>query len=272
MHSTATIPCALPPTPSLWRDVIQPKEHGSWSLALEPVALGVCVAPSIAGLALSVAVVGGFLLRRPLKLAWRDPAPARRARAFKTVLAGSAVASAALIGAAAMSPVPLWLWLVPPAALGGVFLACDLSNSGRDALAEIAGSAAFACVAALFVVVAGGSVGTTLAIGLTMLARAVPTVWLVRLVVRSKKLGLAVPLSAIVPSIVAAVLSGCGAAHGFLPPLAAVAVGILLVRGLFYYTQTARSFRARTIGFCELAVGIAFVATASAAWLEPPQA
>ena len=53
-----------------------PKEHGSWSLALEPVALGLLVAPSAAGAALAAAAVSGFFLRRPWKLmsgAKRDP-------------------------------------------------------------------------------------------------------------------------------------------------------------------------------------------------------
>ena len=54
-----------------WRAAAQltlPKEHGSWSLALEPVAFGLLVAPSAAGAALALAAVSGFFLRRPLKL------------------------------------------------------------------------------------------------------------------------------------------------------------------------------------------------------------
>ncbi|MGH8022300.1 MAG: YwiC-like family protein [Limisphaerales bacterium] len=54
-----------------WRDGIKlvwPKEHGSWFLALEPVALGMLAAPSGAGAALAVAASSGFLLRRPLKI------------------------------------------------------------------------------------------------------------------------------------------------------------------------------------------------------------
>ena len=55
-----------------WRAAAQltlPKEHGSWSLALEPVAFGLLVAPSAAGAALALAAVSGFFLRRPLKFA-----------------------------------------------------------------------------------------------------------------------------------------------------------------------------------------------------------
>src|ERR1017187_2204793 len=56
---------------SSWRAAIQltlPKEHGSWSLALEPVAFGLLVAPSASGAGLALAAVSGFFLRRPMKL------------------------------------------------------------------------------------------------------------------------------------------------------------------------------------------------------------
>ena len=46
-----------------WREVVKltlPKEHGSWSLALEPVAFGLLVAPSAAGAALALAAGLGF--------------------------------------------------------------------------------------------------------------------------------------------------------------------------------------------------------------------
>src|SRR3974377_1668220 len=48
--------------------LILPREHGSWSLALEPVAFGMLAAPSTPGLALAAAAISGLFLRRPLKL------------------------------------------------------------------------------------------------------------------------------------------------------------------------------------------------------------
>ncbi|HQY06456.1 MAG TPA: YwiC-like family protein, partial [Lacunisphaera sp.] len=58
--------------------VFLPKEHGSWSLALEPLALGLLLAPSAAGGALLAAALAGFFARRPLKTALTAPASARR--------------------------------------------------------------------------------------------------------------------------------------------------------------------------------------------------
>ena len=54
--------------------IVVPKERGGWSLALEPVVLGLAAAPSAAGLPLAGAVLAGFLARRPLKLAVTLPA------------------------------------------------------------------------------------------------------------------------------------------------------------------------------------------------------
>lgn len=60
------------------RTVALPVEHGGWSLTLEPVALGLLVAPSRAGFLLAVATVGAFLLRHPLKIVADDRRRGRR--------------------------------------------------------------------------------------------------------------------------------------------------------------------------------------------------
>ena len=64
-----------------FRALVLPKEHGSWSLAFEPVALALLAAPSWAGAALAGATVAGFFVRRPLKLAVTLPAADERRRA-----------------------------------------------------------------------------------------------------------------------------------------------------------------------------------------------
>jgi len=51
----------------LTRSVFLPKEHGSWSLALEPVAFGLLIVPSLAGGSLAVSATAAFFIRRPLK-------------------------------------------------------------------------------------------------------------------------------------------------------------------------------------------------------------
>jgi hypothetical protein len=54
------------------RTVALPHEHGGWGLTLEPVLLGLLVAPSVAGGALGAAAVLAFLVRTPLKVVGVD--------------------------------------------------------------------------------------------------------------------------------------------------------------------------------------------------------
>ena len=54
------------------RTVALPAEHGGWALILEPIALGLLVAPSFRGLCIALAAFCCFLARQPLKLALSD--------------------------------------------------------------------------------------------------------------------------------------------------------------------------------------------------------
>src|SRR5437762_11678455 len=51
------------------RTIALPVEHGGWGISLEPVLLGLRVAPSQAGAWVGVATLGAFLARHPLKVA-----------------------------------------------------------------------------------------------------------------------------------------------------------------------------------------------------------
>ena len=67
------------------RPIALPVEHGGWSLLFEPIVLGLLLAPSPAGLFISLGATGAFLARHPFKLAvgdWR-----RNRRSARTVLA-----------------------------------------------------------------------------------------------------------------------------------------------------------------------------------------
>src|SRR5690348_13588654 len=104
-----------------WREGIKlalPKEHGSWFLALEPVALGLLVAPTGAGVALAVAAVAGFFLRRPLKIVLREPDCERWQTALASVLVLAILAALGLLLTAKMGGVER-LWPLLPAALAG---------------------------------------------------------------------------------------------------------------------------------------------------------
>ena len=57
--------------PSL-KSVAMPAQHGGWSFALEPVLVGLLVAPTAGGLLLGVAAFMVFLLDQPLRVAVKD--------------------------------------------------------------------------------------------------------------------------------------------------------------------------------------------------------
>ena len=244
-----------------WLDLAWPKEHGSWSLALEPLALGLVAAPSAGGAWLSLAVIGAFFARRPLRLAWVETAPERRtaARVVFGLLAGLslfAFAAAVLTGGLACLG-----WLLPSAVGGGVFIFHDVRGTGRTAWAEIAGAAAFACVPAALGILAGRSAAEAAALALLGCGRSLPAVLTVRAVLRGAKSGVrsAGPAvtAAVLAVLVAGLLAGCGIISSF--PVAALVLLAIRTTGLLVWPSPI--LRARTLGMIEAGLGLAFALT-----------
>jgi hypothetical protein len=195
MPATTMLLADLSPSPPEHRtvspapvaSVFLPKEHGSWSLALEPLCLGLLIAPSWAGTALGIAALAVFFARRPLKTALTADSSDRRQRAFPALALLVVLASAALLEAGCLGgPAALWPLLLA-APLGGLFVYFDLQNEARAAAAEGVGSSAFALVPAAIATLAGWPVPVALALGAIALARNLPTVLTVRAYVRQAK-------------------------------------------------------------------------------------
>ncbi len=265
----------MPSATSTFRAVVLPREHGSWALALEPVALGLLVAPSAPGFALAVAAAAGFLARRPLKVSWTEAALGPRradAACWFMVLAG--VAGLALFAAGTrgldldLGPggwVPLWPLLLA-APCGAIFLWFDLRQEMREAEAELAGSAAFACVPAAFATLAGWSAGPALALAGLMLARSLPTVLVVRAYLRLQKRQPAAVGSALAAAAAAAGLAG-GLAHaGLAPALAPAPFLVLLARAGVLLAPFRPAWPARRVGMVEAALGAATLGALAAAY------
>jgi hypothetical protein len=246
------------------RAVFLPREHGSWSIALEPIALGLLVVPTAAGVGLSLAAASVFFARRPLRSLVLQPGP-RHAALAATALLGL-FAAAGLAGATIMAgPASLWPLLLA-APFGALFLAFDLRRDPRAAVAEAAGAAAFSMVPAAIAAAGGWPARPALALGAVMCARSVPTVVLVRGAVRRAKglagtdsagsvaslLGLAVlaalPLMSLAPWTVAAL--------GFL----------LLVRAVAIASARPDQLPPRRLGIAEAIVGVVFILTVWAAY------
>lgn len=257
----------LPDTPG-WFTTVRPREHGSWSLALEPLVLGLAVAPSGAGLALGVATLGAFFARRPLRLCWEGDSP-EAAPAARALLVCSLVAAAALGFSVALHGTAWLLWLLPPAVLGAVFLFHDLRRHGRSATAEIVGAAAFAFLPAGLARLAGFPPAASLALAAVCLARNVPTVLYVRARVRAQKAAAVSPA----PAVLAAGLAFLGllalVRAGLAPTAAAVLTGLLFARAGWLLGPAGSRLTARTIGLIEAGLGVLFVAGVALAWARP---
>ena len=242
-----------------------PKEHGSWSLAFEPLALGLLVAPSLGGAALALAAISCFFARRPAK-AVAFPAPRARQGAPAAVALLALCAAAGLCEAALLGGVrSLWALLLA-APFGVLFLLFDFRREARAAAAEIAGCAAFALVPAALASLAGWGPRPALALAAVMCARSVPTVMALRSAVRIGK-GRTASRAAPVAAALAAFAVLAALARFSLAPWAAAALALLLVvRSWVLARLRPAGLTAQTLGMTEAAIGAAYVAAVALAY------
>ncbi|HVU08118.1 MAG TPA: YwiC-like family protein [Verrucomicrobiae bacterium] len=245
--------------------LILPKEHGSWSLALEPVALGLLTAPTAAGGALAVAAFAGFFLRRPLKIFFREENRERwkTARAAIFILATIAIAGLLLAikfgGAKNLWP------LIPAAVAGMAFAFFDLRNEAREGAAEISGAITFGILPAAFATLAGWNFVAAISLAAVMLARSVPTVLFLRTYLRIKK-GKGVKIfPAIFAAIIGFLLIVWLAISKFAPWISVVFVLLMAARTIYLLASRPR-FAAKTLGITETTFGATMVLTLAVAW------
>jgi hypothetical protein len=232
---------------------------------LEPLALGLLVAPSSAGGALTVAALAGFFARRPFKALFA-PAATRRREAGQAVLIFSALAVAGLFVVLVLGGIaPLWPLLLA-APLGGLFAWFDAQNGSRAAAAEVAGCAAFALVPAALATLAGWSAGPALALAGLALARSVPSVLTVRSSLRQAKgesAGFLLPVATAAGAAIGLTLLG---AYQILPVWAALPAWVLLGRTFWFASPFRPSWPARNIGILEGLLGVIYLAAITVAY------
>lgn len=168
----------------LWRTVAVPSEHGGWGLTLEPVLLGLLIAPSIVGALLGAGAFVAFFVRSPLKLVvidirrkrWLNRSQLATKFAIGELLVLAAIASAALWAAG-------WSWLLPvviAAPLVGVEFWFDVRSRGRRLVPELCGSVGISSVVSVIVLASGHSVGLAMGAWLVLSARAVGAIPFIR--------------------------------------------------------------------------------------------
>lgn len=264
-----TVPHVTVSPASRFLELVLPKEHGSWSLALEPVALGLLAAPSAGGGWLAVATLAAFLARRPLRAVYREQDLERRTRAAGALVICAGIAAIAFTGVIATAGTAWLGWLTPTLLASAAFVSFDLQNEGRVEFAEVAGAAAFGCLPAVFVILAGGTPATAAALAVLMLGRAIPAVLGVRAYLREMKTGVRRRWPALLTTAVLLVaILGLRRADQvpsssvlLMASLAVGTVTLLLARG--------PRFRARTVGMAEMIAGIIFVIVTAVAMHRP---
>jgi hypothetical protein len=211
-------------------------------------------------------VLAGFFSRRPFKAAFAAAHPARRRIARETLVMWSALAVTGLFEAGVLGG---WanLWpLLPAAGLGAWFLSFDAQDDSRAALAEVTGSAAFACVPAVLATLAGRPAATALALTALALARSLPTILSVRTCLRrakGKPAGRLLPWGA---SLGGGLLLVALAWTGLVPPVAFVPALLMIARAAWLLGPWHPDWPARRLGLAEAGHGLLYVTLFAGTW------
>ena len=238
-----TIP--MPPRAVALRPLALPAEHGGWGFVLEPIALGLLVAPSWSGVLIAVASLCTFLARQPLKLALQDLVRARRyprtrvcwQLAFGYLLAGALALTAALTLSHLRMLIPLGL--VMPLALTQVLH--DAHGRGRELFPELCGATAMTSIAAAIALAGGVRLVPALTLSAILIARTLPAILYVRAVLGK------------MPAWPAIALHFVALAAGLLSRWVALTMLVLLARALWGLTHPRPP--AKTVGWREIAFG-----------------
>lgn len=246
------------------RPIALPTEHGGWSLILEPIALGLWVAPSWAGLLLGIAAFNLFLFRHPFQLAYRDAQRGKRHPrtiwAMRFAVGYGSLAGVAGLLAFIVTDHPFWQVLVVAVPLVSVQVFYDIQRRGRELIPEVVGAMALSLVAPTIALADNWSVGAAVALWVVLLARIVGTIFYVRARLRLERGENPSPIPAHVAHGVGLVAVIALVIMGEVRWLVVVAIGVLLLRAIYGLSKWRKPApRAAIIGVQEVIFGIVTV-------------
>ncbi|MBE2184301.1 MAG: YwiC-like family protein [Anaerolineae bacterium] len=242
------------------KSVAMPAEHGGWGFLLEPILLGMLVVPSVAGLAISIAAIGFFLLHQPLKIIIKDRQRGRvfaRTRLARQFAAGyGAVALVSIIIAFWLAKGVFWLppLLVIPLIIAQFYF--ESRNQGRSLWSEIFAAAILASIAPSVILAGGGEASTAALAGLLILLR-IPAIIYVRTRIDWLRRKPASIMPALSTHLAAAAITAVLWAGSFTGISALIGTLILLARAI--YGLLVRGEKSmKTVGFKELFYGLLY--------------
>ncbi|MCS6880294.1 MAG: YwiC-like family protein [Oscillochloridaceae bacterium] len=246
------------------RPIALPTEHGGWGLLGAPILLGLWVAPSVAGGWLSLAALGAFLARQPLKLAVGDWRRGRRfartiwAERFIVLYGGTAFLS--FLAAWFTAVAPFWPPIVLAAPLAAIQLRYDILKQSRALAAEMCGAVAISATVAAMVMAAGWEFRPALALWLLLALQATTAIVYVGARLRLARGEAARAWPAHVAHLLALVIVLALVWTGLAPRLSAVVFAALLARSLLGVLPCSLKTPTPLVGMQELGFSLLAVA------------
>jgi hypothetical protein len=249
------------------KTVAMPAEHGGWALILEPIVLGLLLAPSWRGVLIGLAALSCFLTRHPLKLALSDrlkkrPLP-RTALATRFACIYGVMAFLFWILAILDAPKDPFIPFLFAAPFVVVQLSYDAFGHSRKLLPEAAGAIGVGSIATAITLAAGWPKAEAFALWAIVASRHLPTILYLRTRLSARRqaqgsLGIAfVMLMQVVALVVVIFL----ARKELVPALAIVAFVILAIRAVIGLLSLDTTVAPRKLGIAEFALGAFTVVT-----------
>jgi hypothetical protein len=243
------------------RSIALPTEHGGWGFTLEPILLGLLVAPSASAWEISAAALGIFLARRPVKILSTDLVRRRWlprstvALIFSVVYGGFALAGA--VGALFTTDGPFWIPVLVAIPFALVALRADAHSKNRALVAELSGSIAMGATVAAITIAGGWDLAPAFGLWLILAARDVGAIVLVRGQIRRLRAKPVQARNIYIVQLASIAAVAIAAAVGIVPWLGVMAIGVV---GLVAVISLNRPpVQAKVIGWTQMGVGLTVV-------------
>ncbi len=243
------------------RSIALPTEHGGWGFTLEPILLGLLVAPSASAWEISAAALGIFLARRPVKILSTDLVRRRwlprstMALIFALIYGGIALAGA--IGALVTAQGPFWIPVLVALPFALLALRADAHSKNRALVAELAGSVAMGATVAAIAIAGGWDLAPAFGLWLVLAARDIAAIVLVRGQVRRLHGKPAAAARIYTVQAVAVSIVAVAAAWGIIPWFGVLAIGLVGLTALVSLNREPAP--AKVIGWTQMGVGLMVV-------------
>lgn len=255
--------------PVAWRRLLLPNEHGSWAFLLEPLLLGVLVACSPAALWLALAVVLGFIARKPAKLAFAPAIPSTRAlqKPARLVLAAVSLSAAFSVVCAVLAS--RWQILIPlagclPALV--VLAVREQKGQNRTLVTELIATGLCSIPLFTIAIAANWPISAAFALGCVNLARAWPSLLYVRACLRRTRGETGQLMPALLAQMITPLLLTL-LAHQHLIPTLVVSINIALsARAAFFLFTKRPPFTAKQLGIMEVVWGLLYIGLTALAY------